>query len=142
MLYIEGDVANNWSSTVRVLWEAGPLDMVLQHYPSTDPVLFPMPFCPSGSSEELEAVTGWGDGDRSIMSGRASVDDQLLAQVSVLPTENYVADWDFAAYEPGSTHWVACAVPHENMVMVGDDALLERLRMAGLDASTEPPSWW
>jgi len=118
------------------------LDLVLQHYPSKSTIAFPAPFAASQSDELPEAVTGWGDGERSVMSARLRVDDDVLNQVSALPTANYEANWDMAVYPPESNEWIACVVPHENMVMVGDDCLAGALGDAGLNVSSEPPEWW
>lgn len=142
MLYIQGDVAKTWPLTVRALAALEPLDMILQHYPSDEPIHFPEPFGPSDVDECIEGATGWGDGERSVSSARLPVSEDLIAQVSALPTENFVADWDLVVVRPGATELTACAVPHEGMTLVFDDSSLERLQAAGLDVQPEPPDWW
>lgn len=140
MLYIIGDTSKTWPTLIRILTESAQLQMVALLYPGQ--LTFPPKFLPSGSLEELEPVTTWGENESPTASARLPVSYELLDELASDPTSFFVGDWDFAVYRTSEHKWVACTIPHEEMVLVSDDQILELLQEAGLPVSNSAPDWW
>jgi len=98
----------------------------------------PAPFFRAESGDEVEPVTTWADDKSATPTARLPVTSELLDDLACIPTGQF----DFAVYRPGVSTWVACAIPHEEVVLVRDDQLLEALLAAGLSVSTAAPDWW
>ena len=47
-----------------------------------------------------------------------------------------------ALYQPNQNEWYACVIHHENMCLVKDESMLEKLKQQNFTASIEAPSWW
>jgi hypothetical protein len=47
-----------------------------------------------------------------------------------------------ALYQPSQDEWYACVIHHENLCLVKDDSMLEKLKQQKFAATTEAPSWW
>jgi len=47
-----------------------------------------------------------------------------------------------ALYQPNQNEWYACAIHHENLCLVKDESILEKLIQQKFAATTEEPSWW
>lgn len=47
-----------------------------------------------------------------------------------------------AVYHPGENDWFACAIHHENICLIKEDALLPQLIANGFSVSEQAPSWW
>ena len=140
MLYLEGETSQTWPAVARILGADEQLLMVVQMYSADDPP--PQPFQPSSVPQWLKTVTTFGDDSVPISSDPIVVDDGVLTAVATVLTGDSEEDGDFALYRPGEREWVAAAVPHERMVLVVDDSLLDALQDAGLPVSPEPPEWW
>ena len=140
MLYIQGEITKTWPTLSRILADRDDLQMVALLYPGQ--ATPPPPFLPSLPIEELEPVTTWDDDEPHTVSARMPVDSELLDVLSALSTKPSEMQWDFALYPPSEREWVACAVPHEDMVIVRENSLLETLRDAGLSVSEEKPEHW
>jgi hypothetical protein len=140
VLYIEGDTGDTWPATVRILAARDHLRMVVQMYEGDDPV--PEPFVPGASPQWLETVTTFAPTGSTVSSDLVDVDEDLLSSVALLKSSEVGIEWDFAVYRPGEREWVAAAVPHEGMVFVRDDSLLDELADADLLVSDRPPEWW
>ena len=69
-------------------------------------------------------------------------DSQFIAHL-LLHKKAISASFDsIALYNPGSSEWSSCAIPHEKMVLVRDDGALPFLISKGFSASTNAPEWW
>lgn len=139
MLYIEGDTSETWPEVARSLGELEQVQMVAQLYVEGPP---PSPFLPATSTLDFEPTTTFGSGKSTMPSAPLPVDAELLASLASMQTKTKETECDFALYRIGERKWVACAIPHENMVLIQDHGLLARLRQAGLLVSEKKPDWW
>ena len=75
---------------------------------------------------------------------------QLLPATKALPaikleknkTEILELYDSLALYQPNQNEWYACVIHHENMCLVKDESMLEKLKQQNFTASIETPSWW
>jgi len=139
MLYIEGNTSNTWPAVARLISEHDQVQMVAHLYDEGTP---PSPFSSATTTLDLEPTTTFGEGESTIPSAPLPVDAALLTTLTSLQTETLDTECDFALYRMDVREWVACAISHENMVLVRDHGLLASLRLAGLSASDKKPDWW
>ena len=95
------------------------------------------------NSTNIEPVTIYEDHGSKIRRTEPQLfDDQFIAHL--LSQEKTIsAGFDsIALYNPGSTKWSSCAIPHEKMILFRDNETLPFLIGKGLSASTTAPEWW
>lgn len=95
------------------------------------------------NSTNIEPVTIYEDHGSKIRRTEPQLfDDQFIANL-LSQKKTISAGFDsIALYNPGSTKWSSCAIPHEKMVLFRDDGALPFLMNKGLSASTTAPEWW
>lgn len=95
------------------------------------------------NSTNIEPVTIYEDHGSKIRRTEPQLfDDQFIANL-LSQKKTISAGFDsIALYNPGSTKWSSCAIPHEKMVLFRDDGVLPFLMNKGLSASTTAPEWW
>ncbi|MBJ6726354.1 hypothetical protein [Geomesophilobacter sediminis] len=139
MLYILGDTSKTWEAVARILAAREKVDMVALYYPGTE--IPPSPFLVAARFEDLEPVTTWDEDASATASARMHVNSQFLGSLAALSFDSF--EGDLALYPPRTREWIACAIPHEKMVLVRDDQLLGPLREVGVPAlDTAPDGWW
>ncbi|GFO57255.1 hypothetical protein GMSM_42620 [Geomonas sp. Red276] len=138
MLYIMGDTSKTWEVVARILAARESLDMVALYYPGTE--IPPSPFLVAARLEDLEPVTTWDEDTSATASARMRVDGQFLGSLAALSLDSF--EGDLALYPPQKREWIACAIPHEKMVLVRDNQLLGPLREAGVPALDTAPDGW
>jgi hypothetical protein len=142
MIYILERSFSRQLAALQASGLSGAVNSVLWLYPECSrPTICGLPVFKN--RPELQPVTTYGE---SAASGRRTLAQpfdavfvsRLLAQKAKVTRR---CD-SIALYSPGSSEWLACAIPHEGMVLLKAPASLSALHRAGFSASETAPSWW
>lgn len=99
----------------------------------------------SSEPQGFVPVTTYGCGDVSEQGLNTTPKEFNASVVSALvknKTEILELYDSLALYQPNQNEWYACVIHHENMCLVKDESMLEKLKQLNFTASTEAPPWW
>jgi hypothetical protein len=88
-------------------------------------------------------VTTYGDGsEQGLNTEPKEFSPSLISELLKRQTQVIDSCDSLAIYKPGKNEWCACVIHDEDMCLVSDDSLLEKLKEQRFIATTEAPSWW
>ena len=142
MIYIE---ESSFEKRIYLLSEYSrhePLEIVIWLYPESgiDSILEEGIFEPS--TVNATPATTYEDGKNARCTQRLRLNDELINKIAQEKHTIMQHSDSLCIYNHNNPEWQACLIGHEGIILIKNNALLNKFKAIGFNTSLSAPSWW